>query len=145
MLCGAMRPLLAALLLAAACGPKITMVKTNPPPHALTPKPADAVEIFTTKLPGRPYAEVAVFSASKGKAEDHIDALRARAGEYGCDGLVFTVMPSQHTTTASSGQIGEPSTTTTATSVGSSSATCVAWIDAPPAPPEPQPASAPAP
>lgn len=135
-----MRRELAVLFVLAACGPKVTMVKTNPPPRPMSARGADAVEIYTTKLPSRPYVEVAVFSASKGKAEDHMDALRGEAASYGCDALVFTVMPHQSTvtTTSASGQPGELPQTGTGTAVGSSSATCVVWT-------EPGPAAGPAP
>jgi hypothetical protein len=139
-----MRSMLAVLILAAACGPKITMVKTNPPPRPMAARSAETVEIFTTKLPSRPYIEVAVFSASKGKAEDHMDALRERAGSYGCDGLVFTVMPHQSdvTTTTVSSNPGEVHSGG-GTAVGSSSATCVVWTEpAPAAGPPPVPAAA---
>lgn len=117
------------LLAAVGCGPKISTVALNAPPHPLTARSAADVEVFTTRLPERPYAEVAVFSASEGKANDHIGALRARAGNYGCDGLVFTVMPSQDDTEVSTGKPGELSVTSNATTVGSSSATCVVWTN----------------
>jgi hypothetical protein len=127
-----MRTMIAVLMLAAACGPKVTMTKTNAAPHPMTARPADSVELFTTRLPDRPYVEVAVFAASKGKAEDHIDALRENAASYGCDALVFTKMPSESTVTASSGTPGELPATSTGTAVGGSSATCVVWTAAAP-------------
>jgi hypothetical protein len=129
-----MRTMIAVLMLAAACGPKITMTKTNPAPHPMRARPADTVELFTTRAPERPYVEVAVFAASKGQAEDHIDALRENAASYGCDALVFTKMPSESTMTASSGRPGELPASATGNAVGSSSATCVVWTEAPPAP-----------
>jgi hypothetical protein len=144
-----MRMMIAVLMLAAACGPKITMTKTNPAPHPLRARPADSVELFTTRTPERPYVEVAVFAASKGKAEDHIDALRENAASYGCDALVFTRMPSESTVTATSGKPGEIPQSGTGTAVGSSSATCVVWTEPPPvaapsAMDSAQPAAAPA-
>ena len=117
------------LVSAIACGPSITMVPTNSAPRPMTKRPPADVEVFTTRLPKRPYVEVAVFGASKGKTEDHIDALRERAADYGCDGLVFTVMPSQQDVTISSGKPGELSKSSNGTAVGSSSATCVVWSD----------------
>jgi len=120
----------------AACSPSISTVKTNPSPHPLRSRPAATVEIFTTMIPARPYVEVAVFTASKGKAEDHIDALRSHAGDFGCDALVLTRMPSETVSSSSTmvskpGEVGGMSSTS---SVGSSSATCVVWTgDAVPA------------
>jgi hypothetical protein len=115
------------LLLAAACGPTISTVATNPAPRPLTSRPPSTVELFTTQRPPWPYVEVAVFSASKGKAEEHIEALRDHAAAYGCDGLVFTVMPSdqQVAVTSQSMTPGEPSTQGYGNAVHSSSATCV--------------------
>lgn len=127
------------------CAPTISTVNTNPSPRPLSARPVSEIEVFTTKLPSRPYVEVAVFTASKGKAADHIDALRERAANHGCDALVFTRMPSESTHASSGGQPGEMSTTTQ--SVGSSSATCVVWNDAAPSSaidPAAMPASAPA-
>jgi len=117
------------LFAVAACGPKITTVPTNPAPRPLSSRAAATVEVFTTKLPPRAYVEVAVFTASKGKAEDHIEALRERAAAYGCDGLVFTVMPSEQQVAVSntSTKPGELGSTGYGTSTNSSSATCVVW------------------
>ena len=142
---------LVALVVAAACGPSISTTNTNPSPRPLTARSVDSVEVYTTKLPARPYVEVAIFRASKGQADQHIDALRERAASYGCDALVFTVMPSQHDYSHSSGKPGEIGTTTSSSAVSSSSATCVVWnepapatANAPaPAAPEAVPASAP--
>lgn len=120
---------LVALVLAAACGPTISTVGTNPSPRPLTARSVDSVYVYTTKLPERPYVEVAIFTASKGKADQHVDALRERAAAYGCDGLVFTVMPSQHNYSHSSGEPGELGTTTSSQAVSSSSATCVVWSE----------------
>lgn len=119
--------LLPVLLCAAACGPTISTVATNPAPRPLSPRPAATVELFTTQRPPWPYVEVAVFSASKGKADEHIEALREHAAAYGCDGLVFTVMPSQQdvAVTSQSTTPGDPSTQGYGSAVHSSSATCV--------------------
>jgi hypothetical protein len=125
--------LLLLLPLSAACGPTISTVETNPAPRPLISRPPLTVELFTTQRPAWPYVEVAVFSASKGKADEHIDALRERAAEYGCDGLVFTVMPSQQdvTVTTRSTNPGEPTTEGHGKAVNSSSATCVVRTSAP--------------
>lgn len=120
---------LAGLLVTVGCAPSISTVKTNPSPRPLVARATAEIEIFTTKLPSRSYVEVAIFTASKGKAEDHIDALRAHAASFGCDALVFTRMPSESTASHSSGTPGQLPTTTTSNSVGSSSATCVVWSD----------------
>jgi len=108
---------------AVGCGPRINVVTMTSPPRPLVARPSETVELFTTKLPSRAYVEVAVISAEKGWADQHLEALREKAGELGCDALVFTVMPHQQTVSGN-GQ--------SATAVGSSSATCVVWTGAAP-------------
>ncbi len=131
MIHGRMRRLLFALLLAlVSCAPEIAVTPLNPAPRPLAPRAAGEVEVFTTRLPPRPYAEVSLITARDGKAGDHLDALRAKAAELGCDALVMTVMPSESSVQVQPppGQAGQPPARGHA--VGSSSGTCVVWTTA---------------
>src|SRR5262249_39797712 len=47
----------------AACGTTIHQIATNQPPHPLTARPAETVEVFTATQPQRPFVEVAYFEA----------------------------------------------------------------------------------
>lgn len=118
-----MKRLLAILVLAvAACGPRISVTTLNPSPTPLVGRPAGAVEVYTSSIPTRPYIEVALLSASRGEADDHLPALRERAGAIGCDALVFT--QTARTSTATGFVNGRYATSE---SVSGSSATCVVW------------------
>jgi uncharacterized lipoprotein YajG len=89
--------LLALLVLAfalAACAPQTTFVKTNAPPRALAPRAADAVLVFTTSTPDRPYAEVGIVSSrvSTNPPQSRatlLEAIRTEAARQGCDGLII--------------------------------------------------------
>jgi hypothetical protein len=121
---------LSILVSLAACSThKVTLSPTNPAPHALSPRLAASVEIFTTARPQRPYVEVAVLTANYGEPDKDIEALRDRASSYGCDALVFGQIGS---TEAVAGQVssnkpGQPSQPVYGESVNKSIATCVVW------------------
>src|SRR5262245_56086594 len=57
------------------------------PPHALTPRSPDDVEVFTAKPPDRPFTEVALVGAMYGLGE-----LTKKAAEVGCD-AIFLLAP----------------------------------------------------
>lgn len=123
-----MRRLLPSLLLAlVACAPKIAVTPLNPAPRPLAPRAVGEVEVFTTRLPPRPYAEVSLITARQGQAGDHLDALRAKAAELGCDGLVMTVMPTESSVQVQPPPGQEGSAPARGHAVGSSSGTCVVW------------------
>ena len=89
--------LLALLALAsalAACAPQTTFVKTNASPKALVSRAADAVLVFTTSTPDRPYAEVGIVSSRASTSPPQsratlLEAIRAEAAQQGCDGLII--------------------------------------------------------
>jgi hypothetical protein len=90
-----MRLLLGLALGLAACGTTIRQIPTNAPPHPLTARPAESVEVFTATQPQRPFVEVAFFEAQQESAVSLDDQsavfakLREQAGQAGCDGLII--------------------------------------------------------
>ncbi len=123
-----LRRIFAGLVVSAAlltgCGPTVTATALNPSPRPFSPRHAMSVEVYTTSMPPRPYVEVAALSAKGGNAEEHFGAMRQKAGEMGCDALVFTAMPRDATSTGYNWMSG--GVTTTSSNSGSS-ATCVMW------------------
>lgn len=77
------------------CGTSVTYAPMNAAPRPPTPKKsALEVEVFTTQVPSRPYVEVFSMEGQKesqyssAESADMIAAMRAKAAELGCDGLV---------------------------------------------------------
>jgi hypothetical protein len=68
------------------CAPG-NMTPLNDPPHALTPRSPEQVEMFMTGRPTRPYAEVALIDGA------HLPMARVRecAAQLGCDALYVDV------------------------------------------------------
>lgn len=95
MLCPSSCPVPAALLALAACGTSTRFATLNQPPHPLTPRPAEAVVLFSSALPAQPYVEIGIV---QGKQESDISvdelpeilaAMRVEAGRRGCEGLIL--------------------------------------------------------
>lgn len=88
-------PLLVLVLpLLGACGIHSEYVPTAQAPRPLRPRPAESVEVFVSKQPARPYAEVGLVEVQQERynhasAAELMWAMRTRAGQSGCDGLVF--------------------------------------------------------
>ena len=79
------------LVLLAACSmKKVTVSPTNPPQRPLPSRVMAQVEVFTSHAPERPFIEIAVLTANYGDPEEDIQQIRAKAGEYGCDAVVFS-------------------------------------------------------
>ena len=118
---------------AAACGPSLDVVMTNPAPRPLVARASAQVELYTTRAPDRPYVEVAVITASRGRAHQHLDALREKGGELGCDAVVITVMPSETNVTVTNqdpAQAGKLHNQSEGVGVDSSSGTCIVYTTA---------------
>jgi hypothetical protein len=87
---------LASLCLLSGCGTAVGYTPLNAPPRPPSPRPAAQVEVFTSATPPRPFVEVGFFEARDLTAYGSngpgamIEAMRASAGERGCDGLVVT-------------------------------------------------------
>lgn len=130
--------LLLTVIALAACGTSISTVPINPAPHAMVPRPAGAVELFTSGPPqGRAYVDVAFFEAkqqstlSVDDTPEFFAKLRERAGAMGCDGLVVTGM----TNATTGGKYAD--------NIKGSIATCIVYTEPPIAIAPPAPASAP--
>jgi hypothetical protein len=87
---------LPASCLALACGTSIQYSPMNNPPHAMQPRPPEAVQVFMESRPKEDFVEVGLFEAqaraSGLAADDRAEVLakmRERAGEMGCDGLII--------------------------------------------------------
>ena len=135
-------PLLALILpLVGACGIHSEYVPTAQPPRPLTPRPAGSVEVFISKQPARPYAEVGLVEVQQeaynhSSAAELMWAMRKRAGQSGCDGLVFIgdndADFAQSSTTVTPHSYSESSTERT---LSGYRAVCVVYTDAPEGPP----------
>jgi len=86
-----MRRLILAVFLT-GCGPSVQYSLVNPPPHAMTARTPESVEILTA-APARGHVDVGMIawpaqSASDDKAEI-LRQMRYDAAQRGCDGLVM--------------------------------------------------------
>ena len=85
-----------AALLTACGGTTVQYVPTNPPPRALAPRTAAAVEVFTSRAPERPYSDVGYLEVEENDGYTRADSerllgeLREAAASRGCDGLVVS-------------------------------------------------------
>lgn len=77
-----------------ACVPETQYVPTNASPRALESRPVNAVAVYTTTQPDRPYAEIGIVSSRattqppQSKAE-LIQSVRKEGAARGCEGLIF--------------------------------------------------------
>ncbi len=78
----------------AGCGPVVTWAPTNPPPHALSPRPGHLVAVFTTSRPAGAYAELGLLQARErhwgSELSEVIEELKEEAGELGCDAIILS-------------------------------------------------------
>jgi hypothetical protein len=130
------------LVVLTACGTSITYVPLNSPPHPLTPRSAESVELFTTAPPARPYVEVA---AIESRQQSHsVDGtaviykkMREEAARRGCDGLV--IVGSNDATQVSGSYTESPggygSGSVSSRTLKGYRATCIVYKDATAAPP----------
>ncbi len=95
------RSLLLVTLLAAGCGTSIHATTLNPSPVAMAPRPAGAVELYTSGAPARPHVDVMLLEAEESssfsldKTAEMLGKLRERAGAMGCDAIVVGGMSSR--------------------------------------------------
>ena len=107
------------------CGTRIVYTPTNTPPHALSPKPAEQVEVYSTSPPQRAYVEVGMLEAGRESgwsADDEAAVqtkLRQDAGQRGCDAIVMTGSADK--------VVGDRNSTVT---LRGYKATCIVWSDA---------------
>jgi hypothetical protein len=89
------RPILIAALFLSACGTTVSYIPTNRPPHAMTPRPVETVDVYSASAPSRPFTEVGMIDAqqsSRWSTHDRGEVfakLRQRAASLGCDGVII--------------------------------------------------------
>lgn len=91
-----LRPLLvAAVCLLSGCAQIVNLSPVSGNPDALAPQRADLVEVFNrTTPPNRPYSKyVLLETTSSGVPSRDSTALRAKAGEVGCDAILLRETP----------------------------------------------------
>jgi hypothetical protein len=88
-----------AATLATGCVANVAYLDLHAPPHELSRRSADSVELFTAAAPARAFVEVGMFEGRAllgERATPWIDGpniirkLRQAAADRGCDGLVVT-------------------------------------------------------
>ena len=79
-----------------ACTVTFTYTKLSDPPHALSPRRAQDVQIVEGQPTERAYVEVGLIEARRSTfggggemSPRHVDLFRAKAAELGCDVIVF--------------------------------------------------------
>ncbi|HXF34768.1 MAG TPA: hypothetical protein VN603_09355 [Candidatus Acidoferrales bacterium] len=89
--------LLPSLFLVAACGTYATFTPLHVPPHELSPRSPESVDLIIGRAtPQRPVALIGVLSSgdasvvSGATRNDALEALRAKAAEVGCDAVWVT-------------------------------------------------------
>lgn len=87
-----------------ACGTTTKYTPTNPSPSQMVPKAADAVHVFTTAKPDRPFVEVGILQSRQASIisvhdmPDIIQHMRAEAGSIGCDAVLIHGVDNKTTT-----------------------------------------------
>jgi hypothetical protein len=82
-------------MLLGGCGTTINDLPLNAPPHMMTARSPESVEIFMTQRPSRPFTEVAMLEAQRASAysgdgpEAVMAKLREAAAQKGCDGIIM--------------------------------------------------------
>src|SRR5690242_16663429 len=74
------------------CAVTLGYTATNPPPHALSPRAPESVEVHTATSSDRPFVDIGVYEATIDTVGDDRDKvmkrMRAAAGRRGCDALL---------------------------------------------------------
>ena len=95
----------------AACAPTLTVSKLNTPPHALTRRSPDEVQVFSSQVPTN-VVDLYRIDVSGGDETKRMPAARERAASLGCEGLVVNGgSPDRTTVTGATAAQGYLSTT----------------------------------
>lgn len=78
----------------AGCGTYATATPLNEPPHPMTPRAPETVEVFSSGPPPRAHADVALLEVEQydrfdGGTPKILAELRKKAAEMGCDAVVI--------------------------------------------------------
>ena len=77
------------IVLVAGCA-SVQVTPLNAPTRTLTPRAAEDVQIYMTRAPDQPYDEVYMIRSDAGDSTQALKAMRKKAGELGCDGIIIT-------------------------------------------------------
>jgi hypothetical protein len=83
------------LLPLACCGTYVTFTRINPAPRMMVPRSPESVELYASGPPTRLHVDVAILEVEQTRSLNErgtnlmIDALRAKAGQIGCDAIVL--------------------------------------------------------
>lgn len=86
------------LLPLACCGTYVTFTRINPAPRTMVPRSPESVDLFASGPPTRPHVDVAILEVEQTRSLNEqgtnlmVDALRAKAGQMGCDAIVLGSM-----------------------------------------------------
>jgi hypothetical protein len=85
------RVVVLSVVLLAACGGGVPYTASNAPPHAMTARTPESVEVFA-QAPQREHVEVGSYATSPSNADKTavMRHLRAEAADKGCDALVVS-------------------------------------------------------
>jgi hypothetical protein len=82
----------AVVSLLASCAVTLGYTASNPPPHALSSRAPESVEIHTATSSDRPFVDIGVYEATIDSIGDDRDKvmkrMRVAAGRRGCDALL---------------------------------------------------------
>ena len=89
---------LASLLAVGCAAAPVRYTEINARPSGANPRAPSRVAVFTTNAPEQAYTEIGLLEANEpgGSLGELISAMRARAGEAGCDGLVLKYAGDDH-------------------------------------------------
>lgn len=77
------------------CGTFVEATALNAPPRALSPRPAYAVEVYSSSPPAQAHVDVALIQANQingmnAELPEMIAKLREKAGQMGCDAIFIS-------------------------------------------------------
>jgi hypothetical protein len=82
-------------LVLGGCGTFVEATALNAPPRTLSPRAADAVEVYSSSPPAKPHVDVALIQADQingmqVELPEMIAKLREKAGQMGCDAIFIS-------------------------------------------------------
>ena len=131
------------MLVLGGCGTFVQAAPLNAPPRALSPRPADAVEVYSSSPPAQAHVDVALIQAeqingmSEPELPEMIAKLREKAGQMGCD-AIFISGVSERAGADGDARLIDPGSHLLM-------ATCIAYLEPKPVPPALPAAAAPPP
>jgi hypothetical protein len=77
------------------CGTFVQATALNAPPRPLSPRPADAVEVYSSSPPAKAHVDVALIQADQingmnAELPEMIAKIREKAGQMGCDAIFIS-------------------------------------------------------